>query len=461
MIGNHSQHTSRQQKMEVSKAYSKVPFNVSMQLRHEHEVKGVTAKELKRAYPQYSPRSIYRNMVKHMQYTEGDKRKGNGGKKSKSSSCSKVVKVVSKRKRYVNIPLDASIRVRYLHQDMGIPGKDIINKYRRYSKSAVYNHIKKSIGDVVPDKRQRNKGGPKVLSQRDERRIVNEVPKLRKDTQGNFTLDDIRKASNVDEGISDSTVSRVLHRQGYALRNKRRKGILTEKDTKLRLKFAKHAKNILAEDIWCKEICFYLDGAGFTHKTNPCQNARRRNRKAWRKRNEGLSLYCTTAGSREGDGGKVAKFMVAIAYGRGVTMRQEYEATLNGKTFSEFVRQYLPPCFQDSANPDGKLFLQDGDPSQNSKLAMDALAEIGAKKFSIPPRSPDLNPIENVFHLAKRQLKKDAIAKQITHECYRDFVTRVKETLQAMDVGVIDKTIRSMNKRIKMVVEAKGQRIKY
>ena len=41
MIGNHSQHTPRQQKMEVSKAYSKVPFNVSMQLRHEHQVKGV------------------------------------------------------------------------------------------------------------------------------------------------------------------------------------------------------------------------------------------------------------------------------------------------------------------------------------------------------------------------------------------------------------------------------------
>ena len=43
------------------------------------------------------------------------------------------------------------------------------------------------------------------------------------------------------------------------------------------------------------------------------------------------------------------------------------------------------------------MFLQDGDPSQNSKLSKQALKSIGTTKFDIAPRSPDLNPIENVY----------------------------------------------------------------
>ncbi len=32
---------------------------------------------------------------------------------------------------------------------------------------------------------------------------------------------------------------------------------------------------------------------------------------------------------------------------------------------------------------------------------------MGYLKFSIPPRSPDLNPIENIFHLVGKKRKKD------------------------------------------------------
>ena len=58
-------------------------------------------------------------------------------------------------------------------------------------------------------------------------------------------MHDVRTAATVPKEVSDSTVARVLHKEGYALRSKRRKGVLTEKDTKVRLKFAKHAKKML------------------------------------------------------------------------------------------------------------------------------------------------------------------------------------------------------------------------
>ena len=36
--------------------------------------------------------------------------------------------------------------------------------------------------------------------------------------------------------------------------------------------------------------------------------------------------------------------------------------------------------------------------------------------FSIPARSPDLDPIENLFHLVSRQLGKDVLDMEITSE---------------------------------------------
>ena len=55
--------------------------------------------------------------------------------------------------------------------------------------------------------------------------------------------------------------------------------------------------------------------------------------------------------------------------------------------------------------PAGNVFVQNGDPSQDSKAAKNALDKIGAVQFSIPPRSPDLNPIENAFNLVEKKIK--------------------------------------------------------
>ena len=41
---------------------------------------------------------------------------------------------------------------------------------------------------------------------------------------------------------------------------------------------------------------------------------------------------------------------------------------------------------------------KEGDPSQNSKRARDELLRQNIRLFSTPPRSPDLNPIENLFN---------------------------------------------------------------
>ena len=66
--------------------------------------------------------------------------------------------------------------------------------------------------------------------------------------------------------------------------------------------------------------------------------------------------------------------------------------------FCQNSQEGLSKAFRDSINPKNKLFLQDGNPIQNSKKANRAFDAIGCKLFAIPARSPDVNPIENIFN---------------------------------------------------------------
>ena len=131
-------------------------------------------------------------------------------------------------------------------------------------------------------------------------------------------------------------------------------------------------------------------------------------------------------------------FFVAIAHNKGVILAEQYKGHLNGHKFADFVREQFPTLFENSCNKKGKLFLQDGDPSQNSRKAKLAMSAVG----------PDMNPIENVFHNVKRHLQDDALSKQITKETYSQFCRRVKATSLNYSPDIIDRTIESMDKRI-------------
>ena len=74
---------------------------------------------------------------------------------------------------------------------------------------------------------------------------------------------------------------------------------------------------------------------------------------------------------------------------------------MNGKYFSDFVRSDLIELF--SPGGQQKWFVMDNDPSQRSKAARKAINDSVATLFEIPSRSPDLNPIENLFHIVKKK----------------------------------------------------------
>ena len=56
--------------------------------------------------------------------------------------------------------------------------------------------------------------------------------------------------------------------------------------------------------------------------------------------------------------------------------------------------------------------------AEKQRKAKNALKEVKAYQFSIPIRPPDLNPIENVFHLAWEKMVKDGKTLRIESETY-------------------------------------------
>ena len=185
------------------------------------------------------------------------------------------------------------------------------------------------------------------------------IPKLRREIGNCFTSRKIKTEAGVSH-ISNRTVRQYLNKHGYCFRHSRKKGLVTAKGRLNHVKFARKVLSRPTSEFWTEGISFYVDGVGFVHKTKPNDQARNHGSMAYRLKREGLIV---SSKGKKGVSGKVANFFVAISYGKGVVLCEQYLEQLNGENFSNFVRKYFPAAFKKSANPKGMLFLQDGDPT--------------------------------------------------------------------------------------------------
>ena len=90
-------------------------------------------------------------------------------------------------------------------------------------------------------------------------------------------------------------------------------------------------------------------------------------------------------------------------------------------TFAAFVREKFSEMFRKVGKKGWHIFVQDNDPMQNSESVRQALNALKAKQLKIPPRSPDINPIENFFHSMTEKLRQQALKQNITHETFPEF----------------------------------------
>lgn len=77
------------------------------------------------------------------------------------------------------------------------------------------------------------------------------------------------------------------------------------------------------------------------------------------------------------------------------------DGPINGRSFLAYVEQLLVPTLAP-----GDIVIMDNLGSHKGQAVRKAIRAVGAKLFFLPPYSPDLNPIEQVFAKLKALLRK-------------------------------------------------------
>ena len=77
------------------------------------------------------------------------------------------------------------------------------------------------------------------------------------------------------------------------------------------------------------------------------------------------------------------------------------DGPINGVSFTAYVEQFLVPTLSP-----GDIVIMDNLGSQKGQAVREAIRAAGAKLLFLPPYSPDLNPIEQMFTKLKLLLRK-------------------------------------------------------
>lgn len=95
-------------------------------------------------------------------------------------------------------------------------------------------------------------------------------------------------------------------------------------------------------------------------------------------------------------------FLAALRIDR-ITAPCVIDGPINGATFLAYVEQLLLPTLAR-----GDIVIMDNLGSHRGDAVRDAFRSVGARRLLLPPYSPDLNPIEQMFSKLKALLRKAA-----------------------------------------------------
>ena len=105
---------------------------------------------------------------------------------------------------------------------------------------------------------------------------------------------------------------------------------------------------------------------------------------------------------------KTMTFLAALRHDR-IDAPFVFDGPINGEAFRLYVESQLIPTLKA-----GDVVILDNLGSHKGKAVRKAIRAVGARLLFLPPYSPDLNPIEQVFsklkHLMRRAAKRDPVS---------------------------------------------------
>ena len=237
-------------------------------------------------------------------------------------------------------------------------------------------------------------------------------------------------------GLSTATIGRIMqHDKNIVYDRAKKRRNISDQDKNSRLDWARQTQENPPDwdtIVFADEKRWSLDGPDGVHKS-------------WIKKNEKRP----TTWRRPAKGGSV---MVWGGFSWcGTTKLAFIDQNLNKAGYENVLKTHLVPVICDLVGPVCRL-LQDNATVHTAKNVQKYLKSQKIQPIVIPPRSPDMNPIENLWGILTSEVYKGGVQ----YHTKSALKTAVQRAWARIDKGLLMRLATSMTTRCKALIEAKG-----
>ena len=134
---------------------------------------------------------------------------------------------------------------------------------------------------------------------------------------------------------------------------------------------------------------------------------------------------------------------------------------VSARVIYELYRDILPIIIEQG---DIDIFMHDNAPVHKARIVRELLDSLRIQVMDWPPYSPDLNPIENLWSILKREIYRlhpDLEHARDTNETLRRLVAAAREAWANIRSDILVQLSETMPNRIEAVIQANGWYTEY
>ena len=242
--------------------------------------------------------------------------------------------------------------------------------------------------------------------------------------------------------FSVATARRRLHADGLTSRRARRKPHLTPDHRAARLRWARIHRRWARND-WRR--CLFTDESRFSLVPDD------QTRRVWRRSAEDAHLDQFVNRRELFGGGGI------LVWGGGMTWEGKTDlvvirGNLNGQRYRDEILEGPVRLFAGAMGPANMILVDDNARPHRNRIADQFFDDSGIARMDWPAKSPDMNPIENVWGLMKRRISR----RLRIHHNLNDLEAMVREEWDSIPMRTVRSCINSMRRRAEAVIVSAG-----